>query len=228
MTADKHWNDYYTQNVFKSGKEPSPFLVDMAHRLQKGKALDIAMGEGTNSVFLALHGFNVKGFDISHVAVERAQTLAKESGVAVEAKKADMDLYLMGLLEYDSIIMINFKPSLTRYYTEIIRALKQGGTLLLEAPMNEEMIDIIPPEEAYRNYFFGSNEILFHIRGLRILFYQEGLVHGKHMVQCLALKPLDKDAVKYNLFDMHSKQKDAGPSVQLKLAESFFKKKDDK
>lgn len=228
MTADKHWDQFYTEHIFKSGKEPSPFLASMAHRLQKGKVLDIAMGEGTNSVFLAKQGFNVKGFDISNIAVERAQTLAKDNKVTIEAKKADMDLYLMGLLEYDSIIMMNFKPSLTRYYTEIIRALKQGGTLLLEAPMTDEMKDIIPPEEAYRNYFFGSNEILFHIRGLRILYYQEGLIYGKHMVQCLALKPLDKDAVKYNLFDMHSKQKESGPSPQLKLAESFFKKKDDK
>ncbi len=226
MSADKYWDQYYTENTYRTGKEPSPFLSSMMHRLQRGKVLDIGMGEGANAVFLAKQGFNVKGFDISTIAVERAQNLAKEQNVSIDANRADLDLYLMGLLEYDSIIMMNFKPVLTRYYSEIIRALKQGGTLLVEAPSMEEIRDLIPTEEAYRNYFFGSNELFHHIKGLRILFYQEGLVYGKHMIQCLALKPLDKDAVKYGLFDMHSKQKDTGPSHQLKLAESFFKKKD--
>jgi tellurite methyltransferase len=105
----------------------------MLPRLQKGKALDIGMGEGANAVYLAQKGMQVKGFDISPIAVERALNLAKESGVNIEAKAADLDLFLMGLMEYDTIIMTFFKPPIPRYYSEIIRALKQGGTLLVHS-----------------------------------------------------------------------------------------------
>jgi hypothetical protein len=59
---------------------------------------------------------------------------------------------------------------------------------------------------------------------MRILFYQEAHIDGKHLVQCLAQKPVDKDAAKYNLFDMHTKQVDSEKSKQLELAEKLFKK----
>jgi hypothetical protein len=57
-----------------------------------------------------------------------------------------------------------------------------------------------------------------------ILFYQEGLVDGKHVAQCLAQKPHDKDAAKLKLFDMSTKGKDLESSKHLELAEKLFKK----
>ena len=222
--AKKYWDDYYQASPFKSGKEPSPFLVTMLPRMQKGRALDIGMGEGRNAVYCAMKGFAVKGLDISNHAVEHAQQLARDSGVTIEAQQGDLDLYIMGIMEYDSILMTNFKPSLTRYYTEIIRALKQGGTLLIESCTTDEMTELISLEESYRNWYFTANEVLTQIRGLRVLFYHEGIVDGRHLVQCLAKKPMDKDAAKYGLFDMHSKGKDTGQSVHKQLAEAFFKK----
>ena len=222
--AKKYWDDYFEQHPFACGKEPNAFLVKMLPRLQKGKVLDIAMGEGANATYLALKGFKVKGFDISQVAVDRAAVLARDSGVDIEAQCADLDLYLMGLLEYDSIVMTFFRPSVVRYYSEMIRALKQGGTLLIDSYTTQEMGEAISKDEAFRNYYFTSNEILRNLTGLRILFYQEGLVDGRHVTQCLAQKPIDKDAAKYNLFDMHTKQTDTEKSKHLELAEKFFKK----
>src|SRR5437762_2833145 len=96
--AQNYWNEIYGQNPFKSGKGPLPFLAQMLPRLQKGKALDVGMGEGNNAVYLAQKGFAVKGFDISPLAVEHAQTLAKETGVNIEAKATDLDMFLMGLM----------------------------------------------------------------------------------------------------------------------------------
>ncbi len=225
QTPAQYWNAYYEKYAFNYGKQPSSFLVDSLPRLQKGKVLDVAMGEGRNSVFLAKEGFQVKGFDISTVGIEHARKLAEEQGVTLTAEQADLDMYLMGLMEYDTVIMMNYRPAVPRYYSEMVRALKQGGTLLVESFMVEEMKEIIAKDEAYRHYYFGPNELLHNLKGLRILFYQEGLVHGRVVVQCLAQKPLDKDAAKYNLWDMHSKQKDSGPSSHMKAAEEFFKKK---
>ena len=220
--AKTYWNEVYSEKPHSDGKAPSEFLVQMLPRLQKGKVLDIGMGEGANAVYLAQKGFHVKGFDISDVAIEHAQKLAKDTGVEIDAKRADLDLFIMGLMEYESIVMMNFKPPVTRYYSELIRALKQGGTLLVESYAIAEMEEAIGKEEAYRNYFYNSNELLKNLAGLRILFYQEAIVNGKHRVQCIAKKPLDKDAAKYKLFDMQTNEKHV-KSKHLELAEKFFK-----
>ncbi|MFW7381363.1 MAG: class I SAM-dependent methyltransferase [Oligoflexus sp.] len=222
--AKVYWDSLYQEKPYQKGKAPSPFLVQMLNRLEKGKVLDIAMGEGRNAVYLAQKGFQVRGFDISGIAIQHAQKLAKETGVEVEAKQADMDLYLMGLMEYDSIIMTEFRPSVPRYYSSIISALKQGGTLLVESYGIPEMDEAISKDESYRNIYFAANELLRHLGNLRILFYQEGLVDGHHVVQCLAQKPVDKDAARLKLFDMHTKSSDHEKSKHLELAEKLFKK----
>lgn len=224
MKPQDYWDEFYSKNVFAKGKEPNPFLLQMLPRLKKGKVLDIGMGEGLNSVYLAKQGFQVKGFDASAIALQRAKELAQTENVQLEVKQGDLDLYLFGLMEYDSIIMMYFKPSVTRYYSELVRALKQGGTLLIHSYTVEEMKEAMTPEDP-RNYFYKSNEILHHLKGMRILFYNEGFIGGKNVIQCLAQKPLDKDAVKYNLFDMHTKDGEKAKSNQHQLAENLFKKK---
>ncbi len=222
--AKSYWERYYAENKFLNGKEPNAFLVKMLPRMQKGKVLDVAMGEGTNAVYLAQKEYKVKGFDISKTAIERSKSLARETGVDIDANFADLDLFLMGLLEYDSIIMTYFKPTVTRYYNSIISALKQGGTLLVHSYSNAEMTEAIGKGEGYRDYFFSANELLRNLQGLRILFYQEGLIDGHHVVQCLAQKPVDKDAAKLGIFDMHTAGHRGEKSKQLELAEKLFKK----
>ena len=223
-TASQYWDQIYTDHPFAKGQNPDPFLERYAHRLQKGKVLDIGMGEGQNYVYLAKKGFQVKGFDISQVAVQHAKDFAQKESVNLEVDSADLDLFILGLLQYDTIIMIDFKPPVKRYYSEIIRALKQGGTLLVKSYMDAEMPEALGPEDAYKNFYFHSNELIQNLRDLRILFYNEDRVDGKKVVQCLAQKPTDKDAAKFNLFDMQSKA-DTGPSRQHELAEALFKKK---
>jgi tellurite methyltransferase len=224
MNAQSYWDKIYTDSPFKSGKAPLNFLVEMAPRLQKGKVLDVGMGEGTNAVYLAQKGFQVKGFDISPVAIERATQLAKETGVTTDFKTADLDLFLLGLMEYDTIIMTYFKPTLTRYYSELMRALKQGGTILVQSYTTEEQKEVLGQEDAYKNFYYRSNEIIQNLKGMRFLYYNETIIDNKHVVQCLAQKPMDKDVAKYNLFDMGTAQeKPRNPN--LDLAESLFKKK---
>ena len=130
----------------------------------------------------------------------------------------------MGVMEYDSIIMNFFKPSVTRYYTNMISALKQGGTLLIESYGVPEMPEVYGKGEEYKDYFYKSNEIIRNIRDLTILFYQEGMVDGKHVVQCLARKPMDKHSAKHDLFGMNTDHKDLESSKHLDFAEQLFKK----
>jgi SAM-dependent methyltransferase len=222
--AKSYWDTYYKDNVFKSGKEPNQFLQTMLPRLSKGKTLDVAMGEGENSVYLAQKGFEVCGFDVSEIAITRAKGLAKDVGVEVTTERADADMYLMKVMEYDNIIMTSYKPQTERFFPEMVKAIKQGGTILIDALHTEEMEEALSKDEFYKNHFYKSNELLTHLNGLKILFYQEGEIDGKHRVQVLAQKYLDKDAVKYDLFNMASNTKEPKRSKQLDLAEALFKK----
>lgn len=222
--AKKHWDEVYSANPTYMGEQPSKFFKKMLPRLQKGKVLDVAMGSGRNSIHLAKEGFQVKGFDISEKAVELAKAKAREEGLQVEFARADLDLYIMGIMDYETIIMSFFKPPIVRYYTEMIRALKQGGTLLIEAYGVNQISEAIPKDESYRNIYFSTNELLRNLNGLNILFYQEGLEDGQHVVQCLAQKPIDRDAAKFKLFDMHTKDSEHQKSKHMELAENLFKK----
>ena len=220
-----HWNQRYQENPFGKGKGPSAFIASMVDRLKKGKVLDVAMGEGQNAVYLAQKGFMVKGIDISEVGIEHAKKLAKDTGVEIDAQAVDLDLFIFKLFEYDSVLMTFFKPPMSRYYSELIRTLKQGGTLLIESHTLEEIKNKKDPSSANADYYFSANEVLRNLKGLRILYYNEAEVNGRHVVQCLAQKPLDKDAVKYG-FDIAATQKeDPGSTAHHKLAESLFKKK---
>ena len=49
------WNKKYDIEIYLFGEKPIPFLVDNIEILRKGKALDVAMGEGRNGVYLATH-----------------------------------------------------------------------------------------------------------------------------------------------------------------------------
>ena len=58
---------------------PDPLLVEAveSRAVVPGRTLEIGCGTGTNAMFLAQHGFDVLGIDISEVAVEKARAKAR-------------------------------------------------------------------------------------------------------------------------------------------------------
>jgi len=214
------WNQLYEGSGFVYSAEPIRLLKDHWQRLRKGKALDLAMGEGRNAVFLAQNGFEVTGFDISDVAVEKAKKLAYDKGVKIEAKVADLDLFIFPIFAFDTVIVSYFKP-ISRYYSEIYRTLTQGGTVLIESYTTDQLLR--EPVEAFENRdYYHPNELLKQLKDFRILFYNEDEIDGKSIAQCIAKKPTDRDAVKYGFAKPDEKD---GQQGRFKAAEDLFKKK---
>src|SRR5512137_837356 len=88
MTDDRgKWNQRYAGAGLYLGRAPSRFLAEniaLIEGLTPGKtALDIACGEGRNSIFLAKNGFDVTGMDISEEGLVKAEQWAKTDGLAV-------------------------------------------------------------------------------------------------------------------------------------------------
>ena len=80
MSNKERWDERYNRKMYIHGKEPTAFLKNKIDLMEKGKALVLAMGEGRNAVYLAQHGFNVTGVDISAAASKSANSLLKIEG----------------------------------------------------------------------------------------------------------------------------------------------------
>ena len=102
------WNKKYDIEIYLFGEKPIPFLVNNIEILRKGKALDVAMGEGRNGVYLATQGFDVTGLDISEKGLEKAQTLAAKHNVTIKTKVVDLENVKLEANSYDFILCTYF------------------------------------------------------------------------------------------------------------------------
>jgi SAM-dependent methyltransferase len=173
MKADqKRWNDRFGREEFAFGKEPNPFLKKHIRLLPKGKALDIASGEGRNAVFLAQNGFEVDAVDISEKGLKKAQKLAREKGVKINTFLIDLDQYPIKKERYD--LIANFYFLRRRLILRIKKGLKKGGKVIFETYLLEHRtLGTGGPKQA--KYFLKPNELLGLFKDFRILFYREGI-----------------------------------------------------
>ncbi|WP_028245355.1 class I SAM-dependent methyltransferase [Pseudoclavibacter soli] len=71
---------YATADQVWSGRV-NPVLAEVAADLPAGSALDLGCGEGGDAVWLAQHGWQVTGVDLSSTAVARGDAAARQAGI---------------------------------------------------------------------------------------------------------------------------------------------------
>lgn len=142
MESDRvKWNQRFASEEYFLGKNASPFLqrtIEALVACVPGKrALDVACGEGRNSVFLSQNGFDVTGVDISDVGLAKGVKSAAAAGVDVHFIEADLDDYTLPGM-FDLIINFNFlsRPLVALEYA----ALNCGGILMIDTIMASEKI----------------------------------------------------------------------------------------
>jgi SAM-dependent methyltransferase len=86
-----NWDDRYAESELVWGAGPNAFLPPLVDGLSVGTALDVACGEGRNSLWLARRGWAVTGIDFSPVAIEKAWLLAQDVPITYEV--ADVESY---------------------------------------------------------------------------------------------------------------------------------------
>ncbi len=149
MNIDKNpeldrWNERFAGEAYHFGTAPNAFLAAQGHRLQPGMtALAIADGEGRNSVWLAAQGLRVTAFDFAPLGVAKAQRLARDRGVDVDYRVADIRGWDWDGAKYDVIAAIFFQfanpTDRARIFAGISRALNPGGLLLLQGYRIEQL-----------------------------------------------------------------------------------------
>ena len=149
------WDTRYGKKL--GGSEPSS-IVKRYHKLAtSGKALDIACGNGRNSIYLAQKGFAVDAVDISKVATD--QLVGKHPNINVLC--ADLDTWAILPNRYELIVNIRFLNR--RLFPMIQDGLRTGGILIFES-----FLDGLTDK-----YCLKQNELLRAFKSLRILYYEE-------------------------------------------------------
>jgi tellurite methyltransferase len=172
INDQKRWDERFKGKEFALGKEPNPFLKKYLPFLPRGKALDIAAGEGRNAVFLATHGFEVDAVDISGEGVRKIRKLAKEAGVRVQAIRSDLDVYPIEEKKY--ALIVNFYFLRRSLLPRMKKGLKKGGRVIFETyTLEHRALGAEGPRQS--KYFLKPNELLRLFKDFRILFYREGI-----------------------------------------------------
>lgn len=129
-----HFNRIYTWAEAPFSREPSALVVKVAASRKPGKALDIAMGQGRNALWLAKAGWAVSGYDISGEALSQARAAAAASGLTIDARLASHEEFDLGRSQWDLIVMSFAFTTLSdeTYMRRVRDSLRPGGILLIE------------------------------------------------------------------------------------------------
>jgi SAM-dependent methyltransferase len=177
LEAD-YWNRFYLNPESKVNRAPNAFLVEMTKGRPPGVALDYAMGEGRNSIFLAQLGWQVWGFDPSAAGVALANKRAAALGLRLHTAAVSDNKFEFGRDRFDLILFSWAMPLIP--VERVLESLKHGGVVIMECAAD----------------YVGRNGMLKMFDALEIKHYE--VVHEKadfynrqevDIIRLVALKP---------------------------------------
>ncbi|MCX2739031.1 class I SAM-dependent methyltransferase [Pontibacter anaerobius] len=130
------WNKRYSEEETVYGTAPNVFFKEQLSKLQPGKLLLPAEGEGRNALYAAEQGWEVQAFDYSEAGQQKALKLAQERGVSIDYQLTEADKYNAKPDSLDAVALIyaHFPPALRQgFHRKVVGWLKPGGTVILEA-----------------------------------------------------------------------------------------------
>ncbi|HSG65951.1 MAG TPA: methyltransferase domain-containing protein [Gammaproteobacteria bacterium] len=172
-TIDREkWDERYRSGAYEGRTHPTELLAEWLPRLPRGRALDVACGIGRNALYLSGQGYTVDAVDISSVALERARESARERRLAINWIEADLESKQLPDERYDLIVIVRYTHA--ALLPHLIERLAPGGHLLCEEHLQTHREVVGPTNARFR---MRPNELLTVAkRGLRILYYREGLI----------------------------------------------------
>ncbi|CAF1068583.1 unnamed protein product [Rotaria sordida] len=177
-SSSTSWNTFYIESNTlsnfnqKENKFLNKFIEEYNPSSDNFHVLDIAMGQGRNSIWLAQKGYKVTGFDSSVQGIQIAKNLAKQLNLTtLQTHITTIEEFDFGFEQWDLIICMYF-PIIneTNYLRRIEQSLKYNGLLIVEVFHWDSLSDeyIIPIDVTYR-----TNDIPLLFSNLTILMYEE-------------------------------------------------------
>lgn len=146
------WDERYagTDLVWSAG--PNAFVAEQLADHPRGRALDLAAGEGRNAIWLAEQGFEVEALDFSEVAAAKGRELASHRGVEVTFTVADVtEPFTVAPADVVLVAYLHLPREVERDVLHRAAALvAPGGTFLLVAHARSNLTDGVggPPDPA--------------------------------------------------------------------------------
>ena len=199
-TDPEHWNERYFSGEFAHRDQPDPFVVDVEEKYLRpllgdgSTGLDLAGGAGQHAVWLAWQGWRMTLADFSETALEIAQqrVAALPDGCAVEMVQS-VALNLVSRFYAEGrrfgFVLVTF--FLDRAVLPWLpKILAPGGLLIYRTYTedNERLGNPRGPRNA--DFLLRSQELLETFRGMKILHYNETVVH-KGVAEMIAQRVAD-------------------------------------
>ncbi len=136
------WDEKYSQNQHIYGTEPNAFIKFFIDKLNAGKILFPAEGEGRNAVYAAKKGWTVEAFDSSPIAVKNAINWAGKNNVKINYTNEDVIFYTPKS-DYFHIVAVSFLhlPRVHRriFSVKMWESLRIGGKMIMEVFSKEQL-----------------------------------------------------------------------------------------
>jgi SAM-dependent methyltransferase len=149
------WDSRYLKDM--GDFEPSMILKEFLGLAPRGNALDIACGNGRNSLFMAEKGFMVDAVDISTVATNHLAGRNPNINVICQ----DIDTWQISPNHYELVVNVRFLDR--RLFPMILDGLRLNGVLIFESFAGGKK----------EEYCLKPNELLRAFESLQIIHYNE-------------------------------------------------------
>jgi len=133
----QQWDERYSQAEFQWTTQPNQFVAAELAGLPPGRALDLAAGEGRNTVWLAERGWRVTAVDFSRVGLEKGRKLSAARGI----DDAQVHWIVADLRDYEpdhgafDLVLIAYLQVIPELRASVLAraaaALAPGGTLFV-------------------------------------------------------------------------------------------------
>jgi SAM-dependent methyltransferase len=132
---DRHaWDERYRGQELLWKADPNRFLVAEVEGMAPGRALDLACGEGRNTIWLATKGWKVTAVDFSPVGLAKGRRMAEGRSLDVDWEEADLLEWTPPSGMFDLVIAFYLQlPAEQRRLVSrrASTALAPGGTVLI-------------------------------------------------------------------------------------------------
>jgi 2-polyprenyl-3-methyl-5-hydroxy-6-metoxy-1,4-benzoquinol methylase len=166
--------------------EPEPSVAEMISLLPRGLALDLAAGDGRNSLALARAGIHTVAADFSETAMRSLATLARRESLPVTPVTADLEeTFPFRADSFDVILNVSFLDR--ALVPHLKNALRVGGALLFDTFLIDQADSGHPSDPRFLLRHYELRNLL---AGMEILRYREGIVvypTGKQAWRAIAL-----------------------------------------
>lgn len=182
LNAREKWNRKYEEKFQHLERlEANQRLKQLSSYFQGGKALDLACGLGSNSLYLATWGYEVDAFDLSDIALNYLREEKEKRNLPIHLYQTDLanvDELQLKQNAYDLVIDTYY---LNRSLFPLIKeAVKPNGYFFMETYYLSEQADTHVSDR----YKLQSNELLREFSDWMILFFEEHEQEGRQTIFC--------------------------------------------